>query len=400
MRESSYFGKVRRGLKCLTSVGVFAALGGLSHEALAKPGTHPIVVSTWDARASSVVLQYRHGSLDGGAFNVVSYHANFSSTGGRLSSQFGLYYENFSELSGPTAHGLAGSATAVFNLPVTRRLDNGLPVAAIDLYLGSAPTALVSGERNYLTLPLVLGFGVPVTPARAITLTPWFEFSPSVNLDTVIHPFDFSNENPLDYIDPKTNEIKLTTSDVERVLAKSVELKTSVAVGARAGLDLNLHVSDYFDFTANATLSSVGTAFSGTRVLYLGGGFVWRWDDIVPAVLPPEKRLLNESCDDIEQRFRACPNSRKWRSPEEQQRLYGPTNIAPNRAPTATTPAKPPASSPVVPPAPVAPPASGVVPNPTLSPAPTPPPAPPAAAPPSSDLGGGSNPSGAFPATP
>ena len=38
-------------------------------------------------------------------------------------------------------------------------------------------------------------------------------------------------------------------------------------------------------------------------MFYLGGGFIWRWDDIVPAVLPAEKRLLHESCDDVEARF-------------------------------------------------------------------------------------------------
>jgi len=333
---SSWAGRILRSMAAL------GALLGVAAPSHARPGTHPIVVSTWDARASSVVLGYRHGSFDGGALNVVSYHANFSATSGKLSSQFGLYYVNMSnDGDPPTAHGMAGSATAVFNLPVARRFDNGLPLAAIDFYVGSAPTALISGERNYLTLPLALGFGVPVTPVKALSLTPWFEFSPSVNLDTVIHPYDFNNENPADYIDPLTGDIRLTSADVERVISGSVELDTSVAVGARGGLDASLHASDYVDFNVSAGLSSIGTAFSGTRVLYLGGGFTWRWDDIVPAVLPADKRLLHESCDDVEQRFRSCENSRKWRSPEDIERLYGPQPASGQAAPPPAPPTVP-----------------------------------------------------------
>jgi hypothetical protein len=342
-------------LHALRALPAIALLSAFSPDASARPGTHPIVVSAWDARASSVVLEYRHASFSGGGMNVVSYHANFSSTGGKLSSQFGLYYLNMSESGMPTAQGLAGSAAAVFNLPVTRRFDNGLPVVAIDFYVGSAPTALISGERNYLTLPLTIGFGVPVTPAKALSITPWFEFAPSFNLDTVIHPFDFSQEDPTKYI--VNGEIKLTSNDVERVIAKSVDLQTSAAVGARGGLDLALHASDSFDFDLNATISSLGTAFAGPTVVYLGGGFIWRWDDIVPAVLPAEKRLLHESCDDVEQRFKSCPNSKKWRSPEEVERLYGPQNAAPAAAPTTPSPSSnpPPSAAPIPDAAPAAP---------------------------------------------
>jgi hypothetical protein len=372
-------------------IGALAFVGGLlsSEVAAARPGTHPIVVNTWDARASSVVLEYRRGLLDGGGMNVVSYHANFSSTGGRLSSQFGLYYLNFSEAAAPTAHGLAGSATAVFSLPVAPRFENGLPRAAIGFYVGSAPTALISGERNYVSVPFVFGFGVPLSPAKAITITPWFEFSPSVNLDTVIHSYDFSNEDPLKYIDPVTHEIRLTSSDVERVLKESVDLEFGFAVGARGGVDLALHASDYFDFSVNASVSSVGTAFSGTRVVYLGGGFVWRWDDIVPAVLPAEKRLLTESCDNVEARFRSCPNSRKWRSPEDVQQQFGPTELKPPASPAATPIAPAPAAAPSEPnAAPVAPEAAPVPAPPATSQAPLPPTTYPAPSAPPSEVPG------------
>jgi hypothetical protein len=358
-------------LPALALGALIVALGG--GEAAAKPGTHPVVVSTWDTRASNVLLQYRKGFLDGGSFNSFSYNANFSATSGKLGAQFGIHYVNYDEPGdAPKQHGLAGSATAVFNFPIGARYDNGLSKLGIGLYFGSAPTALISGERNYLSIPFLFGFGVPVTPHKLVTITPWLEFSPGVNLDTVIHDYSFEGENYEDYIN-EDGEIELTQDDVERVLSDSVDLDVSVSAGARAGLDLALHASDLVDFTANLTLSSVGTAFRGERVIYLGGGLVWRWDDIVPAVLPPEKRLLDESCDDIETRFRSCPNRGRWRAPEDLENT-------PPRAPAAPALTPEPAQPPLAPPAPPPPPPAPT-PTPTQAPPPPPPPAPPAAGP-------------------
>lgn len=332
------------------TISVSAALGVLTFLAApleARPGTHPIVVSTWDARASSVLVSYRHGLLDGGGFNTVSYEANFSSTAGTLSSQFGLHYLNLNlgEAESRTLHGLAATATALFHLPVASRFDNGLARAAIGFYVGSAPTALVSGERNYLSIPLVFGVGVPISPAKAVTITPWAEFSPGANLDTVIRSFELTNVDPNDYLTP--DGIQLSEDDVERVLQDSVELDVYASIGARAGLDLAFHLSDSFDVTTSAAVSSIGSAFSGARVIYLGGGLVWRWDHIVPAVLPAERRLLHESCADIENRFRSCPNSRNWMRPEDlptspsqPAQSAPPRQPAPLRAPVAPAPSE------------------------------------------------------------
>jgi len=104
---------------------------------------------------------------------------------------------------------------------------------------------------------------------------------------------------------------------------------------------------------------------------------VFRWDDVVPAVLPPEKRLLNESCDDVETRFRSCPNRQRWKSPEELQ-------VAPP-PPAAVPPLPPPEPAPALPP-------------PTVQPA-EPPPAPPADVP-GAPPAGGAVPGASFPAPP
>jgi hypothetical protein len=331
------------------------ALGLLSvaSNAWARSGTHPIVVSTWDARASSVTLDYRHGFMDGGGFNDVAYTANFSATSGLVSAQFGLHYVNFSQRDAATAHGIAATATAVFNLPLMHRGPDGLPLLALDPFIGAAPTGLVSGELNYVTIPIVLGFGMPVTPARFISLTPWVEVSPAVNFDPEFKPYALSPQDAAKVIDPTTGQVKLTQAEVETLLAKSTDLKTSVGAGFRGGLNVALHVSTAVDFSADFALSSAGTAFSGPRVTYLGGGFVWRWDDIVPAVLPADRRLLHEDCDAVEARFRMCPNSERWKPPPETTpALATPaaaapaTTAAPAAVPAATAPAAAPAPNP------------------------------------------------------
>jgi hypothetical protein len=349
----------RAALATLLGLGAFVAVRGAD----ARPGTHPVVVSTWDTRASSVLLQYRHGFLTDGSLDTVNYNANFSATSGKLSAQFGFHYQNLVEGEEATLHGLTGSGTAVFNLPLTRRFDNGLSLVALGMYVGAAPTILASGSRNFLSIPFLFGVGVPVTPVRALTITPWFELSPGFNLDTVIKSFEFVPEDVTDFIDPVTGEVNLTEDDVQRIVTDAVELETSVTAGARAGLDLALHVSDSFDIAANATISSLGSAFKGTTVTYVGGGFTWRWDDIVPAVLPANRRLLHEDCADIEARYQLCPK----RQP-----------IAPPPAPISHPPLEPlpPPASTIPPPAPAPEPTPAPASPPELTPAPAPAPAP------------------------
>ena len=157
-----------------------ALVRGLAISALCVPriasataGTHAPAVSTYDTRASSIVFAYRRGFGSGGSFNTFSYNANFTSTTGRLSAQFGIHYVNYAAPSSAVvAHGVAGSGVAVMVFPITDRYADGVPRAALALHLGGVPTAYISGERNFLTLPFVLGFGVPLSPAKFVTITP------------------------------------------------------------------------------------------------------------------------------------------------------------------------------------------------------------------------------------
>jgi hypothetical protein len=342
----------------------------------ALPGSHAPAISTYDTRASSVVVAYRHGSSDAGPFNTFSYNANFSSSSGTLSAQFGLHYVNYDSTdNNSTAHGVGASGVALFEFPLAGRYDDGVPKAAIAFDVGAVPTAYVSGERNFLTLPLVLGVGIPLSPHKAVTFTPWLEIAPSANLDTVFKPDGIQlgsnvvTQSPeCSSTDPATLQkcqVTLNQSAIEDAVKKGVSVDLSFKVPMRAGLDGAIHLGEVADLNVYSGVSTLGGGFNGSSVLTLGAGLAFRWDDIVPAVLPPERRLERESCDAVEGRFRSCPNSRKWLSPEQRARQPAPPPqaVTPTPAPTAAAhaaasapkPVPSPLASPPVTPAPVTP---------------------------------------------
>ena len=333
----------------------------------ATAGTHPLSVSTYDTRASSIVVGYKHGFSDAGSFNTFSYNANFTSTTGRLSAQFGIHYVNFKEAGADTrAHGVAGSGVGVLVFPVAGRYENGVPKAGIALHLGGVPTAYVSGERNFLTLPLVAGFGVPLSPTKFLTFTPWYELAASVNVDTIVRPEGVTISDQDVIVNPETRMVSLREGAVEDAIAKGVTIDVGVSVPMRVGLEASLHLGKTVDFNLYGALSSLGGAFSGDKVTTVGGALVIRWDDIVPAVLPKPVSVEHESCETAERRFRACPISREWLSPEQRGQAAPPEATAP-----ANTPAAPPPAPPPITPTPAAP-AAEPAPTDATEPAPAP----------------------------
>ncbi len=357
-------------------LGVALGLGAclVSRAGSAAAGTHPASVSTYDTRASSVVFSYRHGFSEAGDFNTASYNANFTSTSGRLSAQFGLHYVNFNQKDfDAVAHGVAGSGVAVYSLPVMDRYEDGVPKAALAFHLGGVPTAFVSGEHNFLTLPFVLGLGVPLSPSRFFTITPWYELAISVNADSVISTDDIPIDESWIRTDPTGRPISLSPDAVNQALAQGVTMDVSVAVPMRFGVEAALHATRTVDFNLYGMFSTLGAAFSGRSVATIGGSFLVRWDDIAPAVLPAKKE--DESCEAVERRFRACPVSQQWLSPEQQrQQSSAPASSAPQpAAPQSAPPAAPPPSATSTPPsappstpasaAPAAPPGQGAFPS-------------------------------------
>ena len=301
------------------------------------------------------MLAYRHGSSDAGPFNTYSYNANFTSTSGKLSAQFGIHYVNFaSKQNDATAHGVGASGVALFVFPVAGRYDNGVPKAAISFDIGAVPTVYVSSQRNYLTLPLVLGLGVPLSPHKALTFTPWFELDPSANLDTIFRLANINVGPDAVTVTPNpatgSVDVKLNQGAVEAAVKKGVTVDYGFSVPMRAGLEAGIHLGESADFNLYTSIATLRGGFSGASVFSLGAGLVFRWDDIVPAVLPPERRLERESCDAVEARFRSCPNSRQWISPEQRARQSPSSALAPIPARAAApTPAMP---APIAAPAP------------------------------------------------
>jgi hypothetical protein len=340
-------------------------------QASATAGTHAPSVSTYDTRASSVVFAYRHGFSDAGSFNTFSYNANFTSTSGRLSAQFGIHYVNFKEANADTrAHGVAGSGVAVLEFPVTERYDDGVPKAAFALHLGGVPTAYISGERNFLTVPFVLGFGFPISPSRFITFTPWYELAFSANVDTIVRPEGVSidtTDPSVVTIDPNTHMATLKQEAVQNALAKGVTVDVGVSVPMRFGLEATAHLGKTVDLNLYGMFSTLGGAFSGDSVKTVGASLLFRWDDVVPAVLPKPMVVEHESCEATERRFRACPNSRFWLTPEQRGQAPAPE----------ATPVPPPAPAPSSSPAPTDTAAPGTAPG--SGPAPAAPPATPPA---------------------
>lgn len=280
---------MRSRAKAWLGLGVALATCALGRPAAATAGTHAPAVSTYDSRASSVVFAYRHGFSQAGSFNTFSYNANFTSTTGRLSAQFGLHYVNFRQAGAESrAHGMGGSGVAVLVLPVTSRYDDGVPKAAFAMHFGGVPTAYISGERNFLTLPLVLGFGFPLSPARFLTFTPWYELALSANLDTIVRPEGVTID--VNAVKIENGKATLPRSAVQDALSKGVTIDVGVSVPMRAGLEAALHLGKTVDLNLYGMFSTLGAVFTGTSVKTVGASLVVRWDDIVPTVLPKEQQ--------------------------------------------------------------------------------------------------------------
>ena len=376
-----------------------------------KPGTYGPIFGTWDTRASSITGGAQWGFMGSGHFHTASYFANFTATSGNLSSQFGVHYLNYDEGGGTdNLHGLGGTATAVFSLPMGERFANGVPRFALGFMLGGAPSALTSGELNYLTLPLVLGIGLPISPAPMFTITPWAAVAASVDLDSRFNSVSITSAEAQKFItytcakdpttgvclkdssgkdvpDPTTIQVKYTAQDAQNIVSKSVTLDIGANISARGGLRMALLMGDTANLELGYTATQTGSFSHAFLAHQLGLTLLVHWDSVVPAVLPAETRLISEPCDAVERRFRMCPEAKKWITPEKAPLCRAKPTLQPDAVGPRATPSAP-LSPPVNPPPPdpkpepkpepvPVPPAGGAIPPPPDGPAPaTPPPAP------------------------
>jgi hypothetical protein len=271
---------------------LIGAAGGLdSRPALARPNTHAPAISTWDTRASSVVLALGRGVSGGADFTRVSYNANFSSTSGVLSAQFGVHYLTYRDQQDSVlARGFSAGGVALFNFPVAERFANGVPRASFDFYVGGVPTALFSGQLNFISVPLVLGVGVPLSPTPWLTVEPWVELSPGVNFDTRIQ--EVSTAAAVQSAMDGT----LTRDEVADLVEEGLQITQQTSVGKRAGLSLTGHLGERVDLGVHLAL---GAGHSGAASL--GAGLVVRWDALVTSARsgstpPPPEPRVPEAC--------------------------------------------------------------------------------------------------------
>jgi hypothetical protein len=231
-----------------------------------------------------------------GAYRYISYSANFSSTSGVLSAQFGLHYMTLrSADDGPTAQGVSAGGVALLSFPLSDIFDNGVPRTSVAFYVGGVPTALISGELNFISIPLVLGVGLPYSPSPRFTFRPWLELSPGLNFDTRIQPVATAEaiQSAMDGT--------LTRDEVEDLVEQGLDIQRETTLGKRAGLSISTHLGERVDFDVNMML---GAGRGGA--LGMGAALVVRWDTLVRDL--GREREAEEDCAALARRYhRSCP---------------------------------------------------------------------------------------------
>ncbi|MBN2525548.1 MAG: hypothetical protein JXR76_04080 [Deltaproteobacteria bacterium] len=296
--------------------------------AAAKPGSHGWAVSTWDTTRSTIVFQYERGFLpEEGSSSILGYNANFTSTTGRLSAQFGMQYMNLTP-SGVTwtMHGGSGSVVALYGIPIGSRYSNGMPKAAFSFYGGAVPTIMSNGQFTYVNIPFVLGLGMEMNPIRHLSIVPWVEGAPSFSLDTVVRYEEFqsriedlfSAEELQDYVIIEYNEttgvpenIMIDESVLDNLLNEVIEYEMQAAFRLRGGLSLVLNLGDRVDIQLNGTVAQIGSDFDAPPSWYVGTALVWAWDDTPLGILPEEARIKDVSCGTVQTKFESCAEYHK-----------------------------------------------------------------------------------------
>ncbi|MBN2801568.1 MAG: hypothetical protein JXR91_00590 [Deltaproteobacteria bacterium] len=294
-------------------------LNFISFKVSALSGTHSFAVSTFDTTRSTVSFSYHHGfMLEGGSVNFAGYNANFTSTTGKLSSQFGLNYVGINPPEyNKYLNGVSGSAVAVYGIPIGNRYANGMPKASFSIFMGSVPTALFSNEFNYVTIPINIGLGIEVNPVKFLSITGWFEIAPSFNIDTVIKYDNMQkyleglSEDDLNIVygpDGMVETVTVNDYVIDNMVSNTLELEYSFSFRMRGGLQFVLNLGDKIDLQLDAAIVQAGSNFDSKSTIFTGAALVFAWDDAPIGILPKEERFKNISCGDIVERATHCPS--------------------------------------------------------------------------------------------
>lgn len=372
-------GRVGRIAVFMVSVAI-GILTLMSGNVFAKPGTHGWAVSTWDTTRSTVVLNFEHGFMSGGgSSNIMGYNANFTSTTGRLSAQFGMQYLNLTPDGVDWAlHGGAGSVVALYGIPIGQRYDNGMPKASFSIYAGSVPTVLSNGQYNYVTLPFVFGTGFEVNPIRHLSIVAWVEGAPSFNIDTVINyrefqqrltefsdeisgAFDQGAESLMEYVDisydengvPQSVQIRNPDALLDEVLTDFIQYELGGAFRMRGGLSMVLNLGDRLDLQMNGTVAQVGADFDAAPTWFIGTALAFAWDDAPLGIRPESHRASQLSCSTVLNRLKDCKEYqelvnqiRKEEAEKLKKEIVVHINDNPQKKNTPATAPVPPAAQP------------------------------------------------------
>lgn len=260
---------LRAGLFRTLALGALLALPGT---ASALVGTHGPSITTLDSRASSVALSAGHFGFGSSSLTTLTYNTAFSSTTGRLSSQFGAHALLLSETG--LGVGASAGAVAMYVVSAGERFANGVPKRATRFYGGAVPTVILGTIGGRVWVPVVMGAVQTYSPLHWLSLNAYAELAPG---------FDFNAKVSPTALDEATGEgEKLDEEKLRKLFDEAVTWEYGFGFGWRAGLDIGFHLGDSFDINLQGGAGNVGSEIAWQARLTL----VMRWDDIVPAILP------------------------------------------------------------------------------------------------------------------
>jgi hypothetical protein len=264
----------RRGVGAALRLAVAMAFAAVATPAVALVGTHGPSITSFDTRASSVALSLGHLRYGKDSLSVATYNTAFSSTTGRLSSQFGAHALLLSE-SG-VGVGFAAGAVTMYAVSVGERFANGVPKGATRIYGGVVPTAILGTIGGRVWVPVVLGVARSWSPKPWLTITGFAEAAPGLDFNAVVEPTAIDTAT-------KSGDV-LSEEQLRELFDKAVTWDIGFGFGWRGGVDVNAHAGDTLDIGLRFGAGNVGdkVAWSGRLT------FTMRWDDIVPGVLPKQ----------------------------------------------------------------------------------------------------------------
>ena len=263
-----------------TAIAV-VALVCVAETAHAGESAYPFSVSSFDTRASSVVLSLHQAFAPDAQAVFASYNANFTNTSGRLSAQFGIHYMHQEETDENPLNGIAGSGIALYAHPIGARNELGMPTTAFAIYAGGAPYVIVGRADGGISVPVIAGMAFPLTPSPTVSLVPFGEGFFAADLTAGPSAVTLTFDEPV-------TETELDEAEVQNLIDDSIEYNFDTSYGWRAGLHIRLRVNDDTDLNLRAGAGSMGVASGEEIALMAGAMVVFRWDRVVPSIASPD----------------------------------------------------------------------------------------------------------------